>query len=103
MTAKPRKPLLVNLTWAAVALLGLGVVYVLSYAPVYRWLIGTDEYFGFVVPVESMPAGYRPAEWVMDYTPLREPLLRWADWWGCGATMRVHSQVRVGMASLHRP
>jgi hypothetical protein len=37
MTAKARKPLLVNLTWAAVALMGLAMVYVLSYAPVVWW------------------------------------------------------------------
>jgi hypothetical protein len=34
MTTKPRKPLLVNLTWATVALLVLAIVYVLTSGPV---------------------------------------------------------------------
>ena len=33
MIAKPRKPLLVNLTWAAVAVLALPLLYVLSFGP----------------------------------------------------------------------
>ena len=32
----PRRPLLVNLTWAVALLLGLALVYVLSYAPLVR-------------------------------------------------------------------
>jgi hypothetical protein len=43
MTAKPRKPLLVNLTWTVGGVLALAILYVLSYAPVYRLAVESAE------------------------------------------------------------
>jgi hypothetical protein len=102
MTAKPRKPLLVNLTWAGVLIVLLPVMYVLSYAPAYRLK------FGKPVPVVVSPqlhlwgsyeppfptirlqerrwwvpiSCYYPVEWMIEHTPLREPLFWWAGRFG---------------------
>ena len=114
MTAKPpRKPLLVNLTWATAALLSLAMLYVLSYAPAYRLKYGRyvppampvvthllslsppEEIpittiippASEVIPIVTVPDSrwqwlplscYRPVEWLIDHTPLREPLFQWA-------------------------
>lgn len=63
VTAKPRKPVLVNLSWAGVLLLAPPLLYVLSYLMAVR-LSGTTEM-----------AAYRPVEWLIDETPLRRPIL----------------------------
>lgn len=57
------------------ALLSLG--YLLSYAPVYR--IG--KAYGWS-NLDRQPVVYQPINWMIDQTPLDEPLYLWADCWG---------------------
>jgi hypothetical protein len=65
------------------------VAYVLSYAPVYRY---------FAENVEAEPRGvwrvYVPVNWLIDRTPLRGPLLAWADLWGVGFEFDSASEAR---------
>ena len=74
-------------------------VYVLSYAPAVRF--GLDQEF----VVYSSPditcseasgsiAAYKPVEWLIDETPLREPLFWWADVCGVGGDVRIFAFVR---------
>ena len=56
------------------ALLIIG--YVLSYAPVYR----LARPLGWASVTEGM-AVYRPVDWLIDNTPLDDPLFRWAACW----------------------
>ena len=83
MTAKPRKPPLVNLT--LVGVLVLPVLYVLSYAPVVRWkydrLPATDQFVGRPIDGSDLPL-YAPVDWLIDHTPLERPLFWWAGVWG---------------------
>jgi len=91
-----------NITWASVALLVVLVLYVLSYAPMYRLKYGqplriltaADLHLVKVAP-PSLPATFRtqeprewvplacyaPVDWLIDGTPLRRPLLWWAGVW----------------------
>jgi hypothetical protein len=101
MTTKPRKPLLVNLTWAgALALVIAPVVYVLSYAPVVRSLVEADLAredrgisLGIPESIINIP-GYAPIEWLIDETPLRYPLLRWCGIFGIEEDARYASAFR---------
>lgn len=83
MTAKPRPGLLVNLALATV--LVLPILYVLSYAPVLRWRIGSDPRAIDQPRPDGLAhlPGYGPVEWIHDRTPLTRPLLWWAEVWGC--------------------
>ena len=67
----------------------LSVTYVLSYAPVYRY---------FAENVAAEPSGvwrvYVPVEWLIDRTPLRSPLLAWADLWGVAFELDSASEAR---------
>jgi hypothetical protein len=65
-----RKPLLVNVTWVAVGLLGLAALYVLSYAPVVKATGRGDQFI------------YRPCLWLYADSPATEPLMEWASAWG---------------------
>lgn len=58
--------LVVSLVFAAVLLFG---IYVASAAPV-------------TAALGESPNAYRPVYWMVVETPLRDPLLRWADVWG---------------------
>lgn len=95
MPAKPRKPLLANLTWGVVALLGLCLLYALSYAPAYRLVFGADP--GNYVRTDEQPGLgiFRPVEWLVDRTPMRPVLLWWADVWRVGEGMRFDSDIRT--------
>ena len=62
------------LKWAAVALLCVVVAYPMSYAPVVRF--NRSVAFGRDLPM------YAPVDWVIDNTPLRDPLFAWARLWG---------------------
>jgi hypothetical protein len=53
------------------------LMYVLSYAPVYR--LGMQRGWS---GIDRQPAAYRPVDWLIDNTPLNEPLYGWADLWG---------------------
>lgn len=67
-----RRPLL-----PIVLLVVLPLAYVLSYAPAYR--IGKSSGWS---RIDRSIAAYRPVDWLIDNTPLDEPLYRWADLWG---------------------
>jgi hypothetical protein len=97
MTARPRKPLLVNLTWAVALVVVFGpVLYVFSYAPLVkcrgrtclrsaytygsrgeRYEVGYADYW----TSEELRA-YRPIGWLTQETPLRSTLLLWERLWG---------------------
>lgn len=66
-------------------------LYVLSYAPFLRLEMGADiDYsrfpdgvmfcFGEEYFIHTHPA-YAPVEWMIDHTPLRKPLIVWANVW----------------------
>lgn len=103
MTAKSHRPLLVNLTWAVIALVGLCVLYVLSYAPVVRFTGGSEEpdpwhpFAGLVPPrpadSERFPI-YAPIDWMIDHTPLARPLWWWAGLWGVRGDFEYAAVVR---------
>ena len=80
----------------AVVLAVLMLLYVLSYAPVVRLMGGWKTYatvdgFGNPATVKAPIYGddlpvYKPLDWLIDETPLRDPLLWWADVWGVRGT-----------------
>ena len=83
-------------TWLLPLVL-LGVAYVLSYAPVVRF---KGPYSGnrpgaFLFPIDGsdLPV-YRPVDYLIDETPLREPLFLWADLWGVREPFEFASAVR---------
>ena len=67
------------------------LVYVFSYAPVVRMknpfiLYSGTDYKGFSptsgsIDGHNLPL-FRPIDWLIDETPLRRPLLWWAELWG---------------------
>ena len=77
-------------------LLIVPLAYVLSYAIMFRF---AGELNGglYYPPRESWQELYVPAEWLTDHTPLREPLLRWAELWGNGVEedFRFRSDLRL--------
>jgi hypothetical protein len=92
MTPSPRKPRVRN------ACLGIGlacvilpVLYVLSYAPVYRWQANRQNQ---IFPVGPWRAIYDPVDWMMDKTPLRRPLLAWAEFWGIRSSFETDMHFR---------
>ena len=58
----------------------LPVLYMLSYAPVYRLVKG--PHVAILDGREDWQIAYHPVEWTIINTPLREPLLDWAALWG---------------------
>lgn len=89
MSQKPRKPWLVNLAFIAVLLL---LVYPLSYAPVVRLGGGNQDvtptvFMSMHGPIIDYADGsrypiYVPVDWLIDHTPLRQPLFWWAALFG---------------------
>ena len=89
MTFPRHKSIVANLVWG-VALVSVFVTgYVLSYAPVVRfggheeeWVV--PSYFPgtprrVIIPADgSRYPIYKPVDWLIDNTPLRSPLFRWA-------------------------
>ena len=85
MTAKPRKPLLVNVLSCAGLAVMLPIVYVLSYAPACRFIgpmvpipVAQPNRGGLDRQIRTSISSYNAVEWLIDETPLREPLF-------CGA------------------
>jgi hypothetical protein len=78
--------------WAAVA--AIVCCYVLSYAPVLRWMYPAEGPWGTIVYPPLDPVVYRPVMWLIDNTPCREPLLWWAGVWGMDDPMRYHVEIR---------
>ena len=73
---KPSKTSLV-----AFFLIMLPIMYVLSYAPTFRF-VGDPSAHTYIGFREDWQELYRPVEWLTDTTPLREPLLFWSGLWG---------------------
>jgi len=91
MTERRRKLVFANVPVVGGLLLVIGLLYVLSYAPVVRWtrnpspLVASD---GSRFPV------YKPLDWLIDNTPARNLLFRWADLWGVGDIFRFNHRWR---------
>lgn len=89
-----RNSIFANLMCATALVLIVGVLYVLSYAPVVRicqrevvlGILVTEEPEGRIHRVRiadsSRYPAYRTIDWVIDNTPLREPIFLWASAWG---------------------
>jgi hypothetical protein len=77
--ANDRKPSLTSLIAFAII---VSTVYVLSYAPVVRiswkWQLVTPSELFKPLDGEELPI-FRPVDWLIDETPLQEPLFAWAD------------------------
>ena len=101
MTTRPRKPLLVSLTLAVVALLGIVALYVLSYAPVVRWMVWRDPSLSLAIDSDTVPF-YRPVDWVIDNTPIYRPLFWWASVWGVRDDFEVMHDIRAIYSPEHR-
>lgn len=70
-------------------------LYVLSYAPYSRVRYGpSSEAFSYAWDYSPHEAGYRPVEWLIDRTPARKPLLRWAQIWSVEHRMARDSASR---------
>lgn len=97
MPSSRTKPSLTSLV--AFVLIVLPIVYVLSYAPVFRFKIDavTGDFTMADPPREGWQELYRPVEWLIDSTPMREPLLAWARLWGdyVGEDFRYRSDRRM--------
>ena len=94
MTAKPRKPLLVNLTWAGVLVfVFVPVLYVLSYAPAVQWKCGQTG--SMTIDGGELPI-YQPVDWLIDNTPLERPLLWWAALFGVREEFEFAGVLRTG-------
>lgn len=86
MPSSSTKPSLTSLV--AFGVLLSPILYVLSYAPVYRVMNDPDE-FGLGI------SAYRPVEQLFDDTALRTPLLLWASsWGGVREDIEMHSLIR---------
>jgi len=70
------------------------VLYVLSYAPVYR--VAKPPSASFVFPErQARQAVYIPVEWAIENTAMQKPLLSWAGLWGCRNAMELECWLRV--------
>jgi hypothetical protein len=102
MAIASRKPLLVNVAWTIALFCVVTSGYVLSYAPVVRVIKAAqpddlDRLYaadGYELPP------YAPIDWMIDQTPLRNPLLRWAELCGVGTDFLFASEIRSG-TSFH--
>lgn len=95
MATEPRKPLLVNVVMAAALAFFL---YMCSYAPVVRICGGIEfaeeEYIQLLPTIANYGDGrkypaYKPADWLIDNTPLRFPLFWWAAVFGVRSDFEI--------------
>lgn len=63
------------------ALMATPSIYLLSFAPMVKFNPGPLDGFIQISPVHEWEI-YRPANWLIDHTPLRVPLMYWARIWG---------------------
>ena len=81
-------------------LLLLAAVYVLSYAPMYRWEHWRDDMGDNFIAEHHVRRDtdwdylYVPVERLIDNTALREPLLWWSDVWGVRGPIETESEWR---------
>jgi len=91
---RARKPLLVNLAWAA-ALVMLPAVYVLAYAPIYRCSFGPDPEVGAMLYGRyRWQSAFVPVEWLHDHDQTAPLLIRWAELWGVNERMELDADGR---------
>lgn len=86
-----------------ISLVLVACLYVLSYAPLCHW---GGTHFRVVVNAHEAPnrppSCYKPVYWLVDFTPLREPFLKWAGVWGVRDRMVRDSEIRKTMRFLAR-
>jgi hypothetical protein len=72
-------------TIAIIVFATLPVLYLLSYAPMYRLVRGSDvansTEFELVITEGSLGLAWVPAEWIIDKPVTQEPFLWWARFW----------------------
>jgi hypothetical protein len=72
-----------------------GLQYVLSYAPFAYYKHRREAYVmgerTALAPLEKL---YVPVQWLIDFTPARDLLLKWADRWDVGNRLRIESNNR---------
>ena len=96
MDDQPYHPTIGN-RWIVVFLLA-AMIYPLSYAP---WIRFADSRSDKWVLADGY-LFYRPVDWAYDNTPLRRPLLWWADRWGVGDNFAAGEIQRLLTESAHR-
>jgi hypothetical protein len=93
-----------------VSLFFIVLLYPLSYAPVAKlWITvrgyqassqlsrASGRHVGYLiiaVDEDDLPI-YRPVDWLIDHTPLRTPLLIWAEMWGMRYKMENAARFRI--------
>lgn len=86
-----KTPVSLRITRRVVTLVAILILYVLSYAPVVRMTAtpqhlavhyGTHCEITTTTTYHTRQWYYAPVRWLTKSTPLREPLLVWADVWG---------------------
>jgi hypothetical protein len=102
-----RRPSITSLV--AFDLIAVPIAYVLSYAPVVRICADAREFEpdrprmgARVITADiqepladaSRYPPYAPVDWLIDNTPLREPLFLWAEVWGVGKAFEYGYWVR---------
>lgn len=96
MSAASRKPMLMNVAWAAALGIVLTAAYVFSYAPVAKWTRNPNP-FALVSDGSDLTV-YKPADWLIDYSPARRAIFRWADLWGVGDDFRLNHLRRTKLS-----
>jgi hypothetical protein len=77
------------LGWLTCVVICAAILYVISYAPVYRWHQLRQNRSS---PIGAWRKCFRPIETLIDFTSLKDPLLRW------GAMWRVRDQLETDSA-----
>jgi hypothetical protein len=93
-----RRSILTNSVLCALASIVLLTVYVLSYAPVVRYVKARqppDPYRLCVADGRDLPL-YAPVDWFIDKTPLETPLMHWAELWGVEGDFALAQLLRKG-------
>lgn len=90
MASRSNKPSITSLV--LFALIVSPLAYVLSYAPVVRICEGSDE--ALTTGAIGYPV-YEPVDWLIDNTPLREPIFSWGGLWNVRAQFELAHAVRV--------
>jgi hypothetical protein len=98
---RTRRPLLVNLAWAVVVVVLIGIGYVLSYAPVVKFMVWRDPSLSLWIDSRKLPI-YKPVDWIIDNTPMYRPLFWWASLWGVGDDFEVMHDTRAIFSPEHR-
>lgn len=90
----PRKRSVVGNVAAVGGLLMLAaLLYVLSYPVVVRIRYGRQPPLSYQLGDGNWEL-YRPVEWLIAETPLREPLFWWAGVWGVGEAVEMRHEMR---------